>query len=269
MWWVVEIAASPFIFIALDDNWRATVLSFVGLFAVMTVLWMVFGKERVTPEYRQRMGSQDTSVLMGTLRYRDLWIGGLGFAGATMAWSGFLSFYPTLMLDSYQMSLIWSGGILALGILMGGIAGLGFSWVVMVSDQGRTVLWTTGIGMAVTFMGMTLTGSLPILLVLTFINGVAWGFWPVLYSVPFHLPRIRPREVAVGLAFVQMMSSLGITLGPLVTGLLQQITDDLQLSLAIVSFTSLSLCMAGLMLRHGLSGGRRPSPEPAAQGTGD
>ena len=263
------IAASPFIFIALDDNWRATVLSFVGLFAVMTVLWMVFGKERVTPEYRQRMGSQDTSVLMGTLRYRDLWIGGLGFAGATMAWSGFLSFYPTLMLDSYQMSLIWSGGILALGILMGGIAGLGFSWVVMVSDQGRTVLWTTGIGMAVTFMGMTLTGSLPILLVLTFINGVAWGFWPVLYSVPFHLPRIRPREVAVGLAFVQMMSSLGITLGPLVTGLLQQITDDLQLSLAIVSFTSLSLCMAGLMLRHGLSGGRRPSPEPAAQGTGD
>ena len=66
-----------------------------------------------------------------------------------------------------------------------------------------------------------------------------------------------------------MMSSLGITLGPLVTGLLQQITDDLQLSLAIVSFTSLSLCMAGLMLRHGLSGGRTPSPEPAAQGTGD
>ena len=176
------IAASPFIFIALDDNWRATVLSFVGLFAVMTVLWMVFGKERVTPEYRQRMGSQDASVLMGTLRYRDLWIGGLGFAGATMAWSGFLSFYPTLMLDSYQMSLVWSGGILALGILMGGIAGLGFSWVVMVSDQGRNVLLTTGIGMAVTFMGMTLTGSLPILLVLTFINGVAWGFWPVLYS---------------------------------------------------------------------------------------
>ena len=263
------IAASPFIFIALDDNWRATVLAFVGLFGVMTVLWLVFGKERVTSEYQRRLGAQNVNVLGGTLRYRDLWVGGLGFVGATMAWSGFLSFYPTLMLDSYQISLIWSGGILALGIFMGGVAGLGFSWVMMVSDQGRNILLTTGMGMAVTFMGMTLTGSLPLLLVLTFINGVAWGFWPVLYSVPFNLPGIRPREVAVGLAFIQMMSSLGIALGPLATGLIQEFTDDLRLSLAIVSFTSLSLCMAGVMLRHGLTDGRRRSPEPAAQGTGD
>ena len=198
-------------------------------------------------------------MLKGTLRYRDLWIGGLGFVGATASWSGFLSFYPTLMLDSYQMPLVWSGGILALGIFMGGVCGLGFGWVVMVSDQGRTILLTTGAVMAVTFMAMTLTGSLPILLALTFLNGVAWGFWPVLYSVPFHLPGIRPREVAVALAFMQMASSAGITLGPLATGVLQEVTGDLRLSLAIVSFASLSLCMAGLAMRHGLSAGRAPA----------
>ena len=262
------VAASPFILMALGDSWRSTLFSFVGLFAVMTILWMIFGRERVTSEYRQRLASQDASVLKGTLRYRDLWIGGLGFVGATTAWSGFLSFYPTLMLETHQMPLFWSGGILALGIFMGGICGLGFGWVVMVSDRGRTILLTTGATMAATFMAMTLTGSIPILLVLTFVNGIAWGFWPVLYSVPFHLPGIRPREVAVGLAFIQMSSSAGITLGPLATGLLQQATDDLGLSLAIVSFASLSLCMAGLVMKHGLSG-RVPSPEPAASATGD
>ena len=262
------VAASPFILMALGDSWRSTLFTFVGLFAVMTILWMIFGRERVTSEYRQRLASQDASVLKGTLRYRDLWIGGLGFVGATTAWSGFLSFYPTLMLETHQMPLFWSGGILALGIFMGGICGLGFGWIVMVSDRGRTILLTTGATMAATFMAMTLTGSIPILLVLTFVNGIAWGFWPVLYSVPFHLPGIRPREVAVGLAFIQMSSSAGITLGPLATGLLQQATDDLGLSLAIVSFASLTLCMAGLVMKHGLSG-RVPSPEPAASATGD
>ena len=262
------VAAAPFLLITLGNDWRKTLLSFVALFALMTVIWMIFGKERVTSEYRQRMALQQANVLKGTLRYRDLWIGGLGFVGATAAWSGFLSFYPTLMLNEYQMPLVWSAGILAVGILLGGICGLGFGWVVMVSDQGRTILLGTGAIMAGTFMAMTLTGSIPVLLVLTFFNGVAWGFWPVLYSVPFHLPGIRPREVAVGLAFIQMMSSGGIALGPLATGLLQEITGDLGLSLAIVSFASLSLCLAGLAMRHGLSS-RRPSPEPAVPATGN
>ena len=259
------VAASSFILIALGDDWRTTLLTFVALFAVMTGLWAIFGKERVTTEYRQRLAAQDASVLKGALRYRDLWIAGLGFVGATASWSGFLSFYPTLMLDSYQMPLIWSGGILALGIFMGGVCGLGFGWVVMVSDQGRTILLSTGAVMAVTFMAMTLTGSLPMLMAFTFLNGVAWGFWPVLYSVPFHLPGIRPREVAVALAFMQMASSAGITLGPLGTGVMQEITGDLRLSLAIISFASLSLCGAGLAMRHGFSRGEATS-EPRQPG---
>lgn len=262
------IAASPFILVALGDDWRSTLLWFVGLFGVLTILWLVFGRERVTAEYRQRLGSQDVNVLKGALRYRDLWIGGLGFVGATMAWSAFLSFYPTLMLDTYQMSLIWSGGILAVGIFVGGVCGLGFGWLVMVSDQGRTVLLGTGAVMAVTFAAMVLTGSLPVLLALTIVNGIAWGFWPVLYSVPFNLPGIRPREIAVSLAFIQMSSSAGIALGPLVAGIIQELTGDLRLSLIVVSFASLSLCGAGLIMKHGLSSRAAALPEPAPSATG-
>jgi ACS family hexuronate transporter-like MFS transporter len=262
------VAASPFILVALGDDWRATLLWFAGLFGVLTILWLIFGRERITAEYRRRLGSQDVNVLKGALRYRDLWIGGLGFVGATAAWSGFLSFYPTLMLDTYQMSLIWSGGILAVGIFVGGLCGLGFGWLVMVSDQGRTILLGTGAVMAITFAGMTLTGSLPALLALTLVNGIAWGFWPVLYSVPFNLPGIRPREIAVSLAFIQMNSSAGIALGPLAVGILQELTGDLRLSLIVVSFASLSLCGAGLMMKHGLSSRTSALPEPATSATG-
>ena len=183
--------------------------------------------------------------------------------GPTAAWSAFLSFYPTFMLDSYEMPLIWSGGILAVGVLMGGLSGLAFGWLVMVSNQARTILLVNGAAIAVTFAGMALTGSLPLLLVLTFFNGIAFGFWPVLYSAPFHLPGIRPREIAVSLSFIQMSSSAGIAIGPLVAGALQQATGDLRLSLMVVSFTALSLSVSGLAMRHGLSS-RVADPEPAA-----
>ena len=261
------IAASPFIFAALGDNWRSTLLSFVVLLGVLTVVWIIFGRERETAEYRGQLGAQDVNVLKGTLRHRELWIAGFGFVGPTTAWSGFLSFYPTFMLDTHQTPLVWSGAILALGILAGGISGLALGWVATTYDRGRTILLCNGAIIAVTFVAMTLTGSLPLLLVLTFFNGIAFGFWPVLYSVPFHLPGVRPREIAVGLAFIQMSSSAGITIGPLITGAVQQLTGDLQLSLATVSFAGLALSGAGLLMRHGLSSRSVSQAEPTAPAT--
>lgn len=247
------IAASPFIFAALGDNWRTTLLAFVAVFAVMTVAWMIFGRERETTEYRGRMSAQDTNVLKGTLRHRDLWIGGVGFVGATTAMSAFLSFYPTYMLDTHRTPLVWSGAILGLGIFAGGICGLGLGWVSTTYDRGRAILLVNGVIITATFVAMTLTGSMPLLLILTFVNGAAFGFWPVLYSAPFHLPGIRPREIAVALAFVQMSSSGGIALGPLIAGAVQQLTGDLQLALIVASFAGLALSGAGLFMRHGLS----------------
>ena len=127
------LAAAPFILSALGDDWRTTLNLFGGLFAVLTILWVAFGRERVTTDFRRLLASQDTSVLKGTLRHRDLWVGGLGFVGATTAWSAFLSFFPTMMLNDHQVSLRWSGSILALGVFMGGASGLAVSWAVSVT----------------------------------------------------------------------------------------------------------------------------------------
>ena len=100
-----------------------------------------------------------------------------------------------------------------------------------------------------TNLGMVLTGSVPALFVLSFFNGVAWAFFPILVTVPFHLPGIRPRELAVAFAFTMMMTSVGTSLGPLITGFLQETLNDLQMALFLVSFTSVSLILAGSMLR--------------------
>ena len=245
------LAASPFILGAFDNDWRATFRAFGIMFGALTLIWLVVGKERVTEEYRRREVSQEPGVLKRVLSYKDLWISAFGFLGATTAFSAFLSFYPTLMLDSYDLSLRWSGGILALGQFVGGLTGLGVGYWASAKSMERVFLKVLGVLMVGTYVGMLLTGSIPVLILLTFANGIAWAFFPILITVPFHLPGIRPREVGIALVFLIMTTSTGSSLGPLITGYLQEPMGGLKPALFLVSFVCLSLCVAGLFLRFG------------------
>jgi MFS family permease len=188
-------------------------------------------------------------VVKGALGHRDLWIGGLGFVGSTLSFGAFLAFYPTLMLEEFGISLRLTGGILALGVVVGGIGGMAIAWAASTSGRQGAFLQVLGVLMIGTNVGMVLTGSVPALFVLSFFNGVAWAFFPILVTVPFHLPGIRPRELAVAFAFTMMMTSVGTSLGPLITGFLQEALDDLKMALFLISFTSISLVIAGGTLR--------------------
>lgn len=260
------LLAFPFILNSLGDDWRAT-LRILGVWlAVLSALWVVFGRERTTAEYRQRSVSRETGVVRGALGHRDLWFVGIGFLGTTLPFGAFLSFYPTLMLEEYQIPLRWSGGILALGVVVGGVGGLGIGYVASTRNKEGVFLQVLGVLMAGTYAGMALAGSIPAQLALSFFNGVAWGFFPILITVPFHLPGIRPREVAVAIAFTLMTTSTGTALGPLITGFLHEGMDSLKFALFAVSFASLTLCVAGAMIRFGRARESAGSPEVAPEG---
>jgi len=220
-------------------------------FAGITALWIILGRERKNEADENVVMPQGLDVVKGALGHRDLWIGGLGFVGATMSFAAFLAFYPTLMLEEFDISLRLSGGILALGVVVGGIGGMVIAWAANTPVRNRIILQVLGILMIGTNVGMVLTGSVTALFVLSFFNGVAWTFFPILVTVPFHLPRIRPRELAVAFAFTMMMTSVGTSLGPLITGFLQEALDDLKMALFLISFTSISLFIAGSTLRFG------------------
>ena len=251
---------TPFILKSLGNDWRMTFNVFGVLFASFTLLWMLLGRERVTAEYRRREVPRESGTLMGALAYRDLWISGFGLMGMSISWSAFLSFFPTLMLESYNVSLQWSGGVLALATGVGGVSGLVLSYIVFVTGKRNSLLAVLGLLMTGSYAGMTLTGSLPLLLALALINGIAEGFYPVMATVPFQLPGIRPREVAVAITLALTMASTGLILGPLLAGFLQDSLGDLRLTLTILSFSSLSLTAAALLLR--------PSPVPAGAAAG-
>ena len=243
------LVLAPVILDLTNGDWRATLRIFGLYFAGITLLWTLVGRERTNVADQDVVAEKGLDVVKGALGHRDLWIGGLGFAGATMSFGAFLAFYPTLMLEEFDISLRLSGMILALGVVVGGIGGIGIAWAASTHGREGNYLQVLGILMIGTNLGMVLTGSVPALFVLSFFNGVAWAFFPILVTIPFHLPGIKPRELAVAFAFTMMMTSVGTSLGPLFTGYLQEGLDDLKMALFLISFTSISLILAGSTLR--------------------
>jgi MFS family permease len=245
------LALAPVILELTDGDWRVTLRIFGLYFVAITVLWIIVGRERTNEADDDAAPVQGENVIKRALAHRDLWIGGMGFVGSTMSFGAFLAFYPTLMLEEYDISLRLSGGILALGVVVGGIGGMGIAWAASTSGREGRFLQVLGILMIGSNLGMVMTGSVTALFVLSFLNGVAWAFFPILVTVPFHIPGIRPRELAVAFAFTMMMTSVGTSLGPLFTGFLQEAFDDLKPALFLISFTSVSLILAGSTLRFG------------------
>ena len=128
-------------------------------FAGLTLGWVIFGRDRPTETRRTPESPQQAGRLVEALKHMDLWVAGFGFLGATAAWSAFMSFYPTLMLDTYDVPLHWTGGILALGIAVGGVSGLGVGYAVMITGKRNALLGALGVLMAGSYAGMTLTGA--------------------------------------------------------------------------------------------------------------
>ena len=254
------LALSPVILILMGDDWRGTLRIFAFYYVGLTVLWMLMGRDRVTEEFSQSESQPILPLIRSALSHRDLWICGGGFCGATMAFSAYLSFYPTLMLQEYELSVRKTGIALALDVVLGGIGGLAIGYYAATWRKEGRFLQILGLVMVGSFLGMILSGSITVIFVMSILNGIAWTFFPILITVPFNLREIQPRQLAVAFSVVMMLISIGQALGPLFIGFLEEATGDLMLAMFIASFTPLSLVIAGTAL----SFGREVAPAPAA-----
>ena len=254
------LALSPIILILLGDDWRGTLRIFAFYYVALTVLWLVMGRDRITEEFTRGESQPLLPLLRSALSYRDVWLCGAGFCGATMAFSAYVAFFPTLMLQEYDVSLRVSGLALALNVVLGGIGGLASGYYAATWRKEGLFLQVLGIVMVGSFVGMILTGSVVMIYVMSIINGVTWTFFPILITVPFNLRGIQPRQLAVAFSFVMMLISTGQALGPLLIGFLEEATGNLLLAMFVASFTPLSLVIAGSTL----SFGRDRTPVPAA-----
>ncbi len=245
------LVITPIILAAFDDNWRYTVYVFGGVSVFMALQWMVLGRERKSAEYSSEMEAQEGNPLRSILRYRELWILGIGMVGIGVNFSASGVFWPSFMLDAYGVSLTGTAVLAAIGVVITAIAGVLFGMFVNRTGKRKLVLWLCGIVLTVSSIGVLFTGNYAYLVLLSMARGLAWGFFPIVMTLPFELPGIKPREIAVANSFIQTAIWIGAAIGPALAGAIQEGSDDLRLALLLTSLGSMALSAGALLLpRH-------------------
>ena len=232
-----------------DGNWRDVMITFAFIFFGLAIVWAIFGKENPLAEQEAEEKDGEFQIVVKIFRYKNVWFAGIGFLGVVMSFSSFNSFLPTLFVDSYNISLGKSGLIVGLYILPGGFSGVIVGLFCKSPKSRSFILILSGIVITLTYGAMTLVDSYHWLILLALANGLAWGFFPLLYMVPFHIKDIKPREIAVSVATVMTMASIGSAIGPTLTGYLQESLGSLETSLRYISIAPMTLLIAGILLR--------------------
>ena len=227
-------------------SWRAVVAGLSGFWLAGTLLWVLLGRE---PPRRDEHSSGGASV-WPILQERRMRLAALGAFGPVAAWVSYVSFWPAHMLAAHDAPLEAAGFVLGMSSLGQVPASLLFGWTCSRRPGLRpAILLGSGLVLATTGIGMLLTDSLPVLTTLAAVQGIAWGYLPLLAAVPYEIPGFGPRQVAMASSFVWSCSSLGALLGPVLAGAIAQQAGSFVPALALLSCFSLLVCLSALTKR--------------------
>ena len=232
----------------LAGGWRETFFIWSMISFGLTVIWMIVGGERVNEEYDTRARAEISSPLNALRNYKQLWIMGMGMGGSMTAQAGFQNFWPTLAEDQLGLTPSFVG--LALGAMTFAAAPTDFmaNAIPTLIRRRSLVLSVCGILSIISLVGMVYTTSAPLVLLFAMLKGFSFAYFPVLMIMVFLIPGIKPREIGIGMSFMETSIWGGSAIGPLLVGGLQQITGNLQLSLLICGMFPVTLLVAAFML---------------------
>lgn len=230
------------------NDWRLTLYAWAAIIFGAALVWLVIGKDRYTPEYRAGIQSQVGTPLTAIFKYKEPWIMGFGTGGAIAARIGFMTFWPTFTLDAFDVSLTFSGIVIGMISVASTPGKLAVSIIPSLVKHPSMVLFACGLLTLGSFVGMLYTDSAALLLLLGFVNGIGFCYFPLMVTEIYELPDIRPRELTVAVSVMFTLLWVGGFLGPLVVGIIDDATQDLRFALLIISFCSFSLSISALLL---------------------
>ena len=244
----VAVFLTP-ILLEATDSWRA-VYHIYGFFGVGILLfWILLGRERRAPEVENPLASAGRSALANVLRHRQLWMIGLGTLGGAFGWFAFATFWPTYMLEENGFSLTRTGLLFGLISLSNIPASLAWGLYASRMRNWWLAIALSGLVMAGGLVGMLLTTQMWALVLLTLAVGAAWGYIPIALSLPYEIPRIGAREIAIGTSLVMTLIFIGSILGPIVAGGVSDATDSLFGALLISALLPVTVTLTSVGLK--------------------
>ena len=261
----VAISTSALLIGALG-SWRLAYFILGGSLLVQTLVWLVVARESRAPVtgLGEALRQQKGTPLRAILSYPQGWLIGVTMFSWSATWTAMITFLPTLLLDERHVSLSLGGLLLAFLYYVLIPSSPVAAFLAQRIQNRKLFLWIPALFNVLFGMAIAVTPYPLLLMALITGLGMVWIALPVVQVLPFEFPGIRPREVAVISSLVGTFSVLGFAAGPVVTGLVAQLTGSLQTGLVVLSLLTGVVVIAGLLYPGLRPGVEDPVCRPSA-----
>ncbi|HQW50461.1 MAG TPA: MFS transporter [Tepidiformaceae bacterium] len=250
---IAAFAVLPWLLIWLD-GWRNTYFALATLLGATALVWLLVSRDRETESEPARPSTEkERTPMSAILRHRIIWYWGVGTAFCLVGVSAFMTFLPTYLHEERGLSLGMAGLITA-GIPLGNVMGaMHAGWVRNRVTVRRQQMYLTGVLCSTGMLTMALVPVPWLVPVGAFALGWAcMQVFPTIMTLPYELPGIKPREIAVVSSFLFTLFTFGLVIGPLLTGALQQATGSLRTAFLIVPLVHMGIFIVAFASEHGL-----------------
>ncbi|MDP6512644.1 MAG: MFS transporter [SAR202 cluster bacterium] len=232
----LAVSVSPLLIGALG-SWRIAYHLQGGLMLTHLIVWMIVARESRAPiaDLGDVLKINERPPFGAILRYPHGWYMGFAMFSLAATWTSIVTFLPTILLDDYGVSVSKSAplmGFMYYALILGSLLG-GF---INRRVPNRRALLAVPVVMSAALAVLATMISQPALLAACLTGiGLAWVAVPAIEMLPFELPGILPREVAVISALSVTLFGLGFAIGPLFVGIAAQISGSAQTGLLMLT----------------------------------
>jgi cyanate permease len=262
----IAISTSAWL-ITVAGSWRLVYGMLSAFLLGQTLLWWVVAREESAPVQglQHALEAPQETPLRALRAYPQGWLVGVTMLALSATWTAIVTFLPTLLLEQRGMPPGQSGPLL--GCLYYGLIPCALLGGVLERRVKRRalLLWVPALCNTLFGVMLTYTAAPWLLIVLLTGVGVVWIVSPVLEVLPFEFPGIRPREVAVVTSLIRTCSGLGFAVGPMVVGLVAQLSGSLETGFFVLCASTGVGVIAGWLYpksRDTQTGGEGGHPSP-------
>ena len=260
----LAVSLSPWL-IEWLGSWRIAYAVLGGFFTAQILAWVLVAREKRAPPPPPSATDEDDaqSPWLALRRFPQGWLIAVVMLFLSSTWTGIVTFLPTLWVDERDIDLTLGGpllGFLYYGLIPGGFLG---GWLLTKLQSRKALLVVPALLNAVFGVVITVSEAPPLLMVFITGLGLVWIATPAIQVLPFEFPGVQPREVAVLTGLILAFMGVGFAMGPMLVGVVAQLTGSIQTGLIALSLLTGLGVFAGLVYpdRPGASFGGRPATQ--------
>ena len=232
----LAVSATPLL-IGAFGSWRAAYFLQAGLMLIHLLVWMVVARDSkaAIPDMDGLLKSSQKPPFGAILRYRHGWHMGFAMFSLAATWTSIVTFLPTILQEDRGIAVSSSAllmGFMYYALIPGSLLG---GFVNRRVPNRKTLLAVPVLISAALAVLATITSNSILLAVFLTGIGLAWVAVPAIEMLPFELPGIQPREVAVVSAMYVTLFGLGFAVGPVIVGIVAQVSGSAQTGLIVLN----------------------------------